>query len=88
MRGVLCDDCDKWRRIPATLADQIDEKNCKWTCKDNNDKDFADCSIPQEKSNAEINEELEISDGSCEDDARGAFLKSNPNQSTASQQSS
>ena len=33
------------------------------------DKAFADCSIPQEKSNAEINAELEISDASCEDDA-------------------
>jgi hypothetical protein len=26
------------------------------------DKDFADCSIPQEKSNAEINAELNISE--------------------------
>ncbi|KAL2538450.1 histone methyltransferase [Forsythia ovata] len=85
---VLCDDCQKWRRIPAALADQIEETNCKWTCKDNKDKDFADCSIPQEKSNAEINEELEISDGSCEDDARGVFLKSNPNPTTVSEQSS
>lgn len=38
-------------------------------CKDNVDKDFADCSIPQEKSNAEINAELDISDASCEEDA-------------------
>lgn len=27
---VLCDDCEKWRRIPATLADQIEETNCGW----------------------------------------------------------
>ena len=33
------------------------------------DKDFADCSIPQEKSNADINAELQISDASCEEDA-------------------
>jgi len=33
------------------------------------DKSFADCSIPQEKSNSEINAELEISDASCEEDA-------------------
>ena len=33
------------------------------------DKDFADCSIPQEKSNADINAELQISDDSCEEDA-------------------
>ncbi|KAK4387335.1 Histone-lysine N-methyltransferase ASHH2 [Sesamum angolense] len=85
---VLCDDCQKWRRIPATLADQIEETNCGWTCKDNMDKDFADCSIPQEKSNSEINEELEISDASCEEDACDALLKSSPNQSKVAQQSS
>ena len=33
------------------------------------DKTFGDCSIPQEKSNADINEELELSDASCEEDA-------------------
>lgn len=51
------------------------------TCRDNTDKDFADCSIPQEKSNSEINDELEISDGSCEEDACGAFLKPNEDRS-------
>ncbi|XP_075499094.1 histone-lysine N-methyltransferase ASHH2-like isoform X1 [Primulina tabacum] len=84
---VLCDDCEKWRRIPATLADHIEETNCGWTCKDNTDKDFADCSVPQEKSNAEINVELEISDASCEDDGCDASLNSNQNQSNVSQQS-
>uniref|UniRef100_A0A5B6ZFR2 Histone-lysine N-methyltransferase ASHH2 n=1 Tax=Davidia involucrata TaxID=16924 RepID=A0A5B6ZFR2_DAVIN len=73
---VRCDDCYKWRRIPAILADSIDETNCKWICKDNMDKAFADCSIPQEKSNAEINVELEISDASCEEDACDARLNS------------
>ncbi|CAI9754388.1 unnamed protein product [Fraxinus pennsylvanica] len=82
---VLCDDCDKWRRIPATLADQIEEANCRWTCKDNKDKNFSDCSIPQEKSDADINKELAISDASCEDDA---FMKSNQNQSIVAQHSS
>ncbi|XP_075514162.1 histone-lysine N-methyltransferase ASHH2-like isoform X2 [Primulina tabacum] len=85
---VLCDDCEKWRRIPATLADQIEETNCEWTCKDNTDKDFADCLVPQEKSNAEINVELEISDASCEEDGCDTFLNSNQNQSNVSQQSS
>lgn len=85
---VLCDDCEKWRRIPATLADHIDETNCGWTCKDNTDKDFAHCSVPQEKSNAEINVELEISDASCEEDGCDASLNSNQNQSNVSQQSS
>ena len=27
---VLCDDCQKWRRISAALADQIGETNCTW----------------------------------------------------------
>ncbi|XP_004502541.1 histone-lysine N-methyltransferase ASHH2 isoform X2 [Cicer arietinum] len=68
---VSCDDCHKWRRIPALLADQIDETNCTWTCKDSSDKAYADCAIPQEKSNAEINAELGLSDASGEEDAYG-----------------
>ncbi|XP_019154815.1 PREDICTED: histone-lysine N-methyltransferase ASHH2-like isoform X2 [Ipomoea nil] len=74
---VQCDDCQKWRRIPAVLADQIEETNCKWICKDNMDKDFADCSIPQEKSNSAINAELEISDVSGDEDASHASLNHN-----------
>ncbi|KAK1361420.1 histone-lysine N-methyltransferase ASHH2-like [Heracleum sosnowskyi] len=70
---VSCDSCYKWRRIPATLADSIEDTKSSWICKDNADKDFADCSIPQEKSNAEINAELDISDASCEEDV-GADL--------------
>ncbi|CAK9160363.1 unnamed protein product [Ilex paraguariensis] len=88
---VLCDACCKWRRIPATLADSIGETNCRWTCKDNMDKDFADCSIPQEKSNADINAELEISDASCDEDARDTRINSNrlgQKQSTVVQKSS
>ncbi|XP_056164650.1 histone-lysine N-methyltransferase ASHH2 isoform X2 [Syzygium oleosum] len=65
---VRCDDCYKWRRIPAALADSIEDTNSNWTCKDNMDVSFADCSIPQEKSNADINAELDISDASCEED--------------------
>ncbi|KAL6504861.1 hypothetical protein OROHE_023619 [Orobanche hederae] len=83
---VLCDECQKWRRIPATLADQIEETNSGWTCKDNTDIDFADCSIPQEKSNSEINKELEISD--AEEDACDALRISNQNRSQAVRQSS
>ncbi|KAL8482235.1 hypothetical protein ACS0TY_028403 [Phlomoides rotata] len=85
---VLCDECQKWRRIPATLADQIGETDCGWTCQDNTDKDFADCSIPQEKSNSEINQELEISDGSCEEDAFGTFMLPNQDQLKTAQRSS
>ncbi|KQJ99871.1 uncharacterized protein LOC100838109 [Brachypodium distachyon] len=64
---VCCDDCQKWRCIPAELADTIGETNCRWTCKDNRDNAFADCSIPQEKTNAEINAELELSDASADE---------------------
>ncbi|XP_050208602.1 histone-lysine N-methyltransferase ASHH2 [Mercurialis annua] len=60
---VRCDACLKWRRIPVALVDSIGQTNCQWVCKDNTDNAFADCSIPQEKSNAEINAELGISDG-------------------------
>lgn len=45
-------------------------------CKDNMDKEYADCSIPQEKSNADINAELDISDASCEEDACDVRLDS------------
>ncbi|XP_017981320.1 PREDICTED: histone-lysine N-methyltransferase ASHH2 isoform X2 [Theobroma cacao] len=58
---VRCDDCHKWRRIPVALVKSIDEA-CRWVCGDNVDKAFADCSIPQEKSNADINADLGISD--------------------------
>ncbi|CAM0945682.1 unnamed protein product [Alopecurus aequalis] len=64
---VCCDDCQKWRCIPADLADSIGKTNCRWTCKNNQDKTFADCSIPQEKTNAEINAELDLSDASADE---------------------
>ncbi|CAH9101764.1 unnamed protein product [Cuscuta europaea] len=71
---VQCDDCHKWRRISAFLADKIEETNCRWICKDNLDKNFSDCSTPQEKSNAEINVELELSDMSGEEDVFDTHL--------------
>ncbi|KAI9097499.1 hypothetical protein K1719_025270 [Acacia pycnantha] len=65
---VCCDDCYKWRRIPASLADVIEGTKCAWTCKDGDDKAYADCSIAQEKSNAEINAELGLSYASSEEE--------------------
>ncbi|CAL4968850.1 unnamed protein product [Urochloa decumbens] len=67
---VCCDDCQKWRCIPAELADVLGET--RWTCNDNGDKAFANCNIPQEKTNAEINAELDLSDASADeaDDGR------------------
>ncbi|KAJ7514756.1 hypothetical protein O6H91_23G058100 [Diphasiastrum complanatum] len=59
---VRCDDCRKWRCISTELADMIDTTAARWTCLDNPNKDFANCSVRQEKSNAQINAELELSD--------------------------
>ncbi|XP_017252162.1 histone-lysine N-methyltransferase ASHH2 [Daucus carota subsp. sativus] len=87
---VSCDNCYKWRRIPALLADSIEDTKSSWTCKDNVDEEFSDCSIPQEKSNAEINAELDLSDASCEDEAGASLHKpSGPEKKklTASKQS-
>jgi hypothetical protein len=39
------------------------------SCSDNPNKEFADCCIPQEKSDAEINRDLEISENSeCDEE--------------------
>ncbi|KAK1279739.1 Histone-lysine N-methyltransferase ASHH2 [Acorus gramineus] len=64
-----CDDCGKWRRIPNVLVDVIGQTDSKWTCKDNTDKDYADCSVPQEMSDEDINLELGIPNTSCEDNS-------------------
>ncbi|CAA7013440.1 unnamed protein product [Microthlaspi erraticum] len=56
---VRCDDCYKWRRIPASVVESIDESS-RWICKNNSDKEFAHCTISQEMSNEDINEELGI----------------------------
>ncbi|KAI5056550.1 hypothetical protein GOP47_0028368 [Adiantum capillus-veneris] len=65
---VMCDSCKKWRCIPASLIDVIESTNCRWFCNDNPDKRFANCSIPQEKTNKEINRELNLSEVSfCEE---------------------
>ncbi|XP_002980990.2 histone-lysine N-methyltransferase ASHH2 [Selaginella moellendorffii] len=67
---VMCDDCRKWRCISAELADSIESSDIRWTCRENPNRKFSDCSVPQEKSNAEINAELnisEISSSECDD---------------------
>ncbi|XP_010471914.1 PREDICTED: histone-lysine N-methyltransferase ASHH2-like isoform X1 [Camelina sativa] len=56
---VRCDDCYKWRRIPASVVGSIDESS-RWICRNNSDTKFADCSKSQEMSNEDINEELGI----------------------------
>uniref|UniRef100_A0A1J3F670 Histone-lysine N-methyltransferase ASHH2 n=1 Tax=Noccaea caerulescens TaxID=107243 RepID=A0A1J3F670_NOCCA len=56
---VRCDECFKWRRIPASVVGSIDESS-RWICMNNSDKEFAHCSKSQEMSNEDINEELGI----------------------------
>ncbi|KAL3504286.1 hypothetical protein ACH5RR_034127 [Cinchona calisaya] len=85
---VCCEDCQKWRRIPAALADQIEETRCSWVCKDNMDKDYADCLIPQEKSDADINAELDISDEEDTCDVHLNSIQSIPKQPKVTQQPS
>ncbi|CAH8305233.1 unnamed protein product [Eruca vesicaria subsp. sativa] len=72
---VRCDDCFKWRRIPASVVESIDESS-RWICANNSEKEFAHCSISQEMPNEEINEELGIGQDEadaydCEADKRG-----------------
>ncbi|KAG6736275.1 hypothetical protein POTOM_060981 [Populus tomentosa] len=84
---VRCDDCLKWRRIPVRLVESISQTHCQWICKDNMNKAFADCSFPQEKSNAEINAELGISDvdeDGC--DAPSNYMESECRQTSVSKE--
>ena len=55
---VQCDSCNKWRRIPAIVADQLDE-NVPWHCQDNPNAAFASCGVTQELSNEEIDQQQE-----------------------------
>ncbi|GAX78574.1 hypothetical protein CEUSTIGMA_g6014.t1, partial [Chlamydomonas eustigma] len=50
---VQCDSCNKWRRIPAIVADQLAD-DAKWHCQDNPNLAFASCDVPQELTNEEI----------------------------------
>ena len=55
---VQCDSCNKWRRIPAVLADKL-EDDAQWHCQDNPNAAYAACSVKQELSNEEIDQEEE-----------------------------
>lgn len=50
---VSCDECGKWRRIPLSLAEQLEEE---WTCSLNPDPSFNACSVPQEFEDHVIDE--------------------------------
>ncbi len=55
---VQCDSCNKWRRIPALLADKL-EDDAQWHCQDNPNAAFASCGVAQELTNEEIDQEEE-----------------------------
>eukprot|EP00955_Chlamydomonas_euryale_P071969 361251-Chlamydomonas_euryale.AAC.7 len=58
---VQCDSCNKWRRIPVLVAEQLDD-NAQWHCSDNPNKAFASCKVAQELTNEEIDEQENESD--------------------------
>lgn len=64
---IECDACSKWRRIPAAMADALDD-DAPWTCTDNPNRAFASCSMAQELTNEQIDEDQEDDDsevGTC-----------------------
>ena len=53
---VQCDDCQKWRRLPHHIGSpQIGET---WVCAQNNWDGYNNCTIPQEKTDEEIDSEI------------------------------
>ncbi|KAG1676074.1 hypothetical protein FOA52_014939 [Chlamydomonas sp. UWO 241] len=53
---ICCDACSKWRRIPAAMADTLDD-DAQWTCADNPNRAFASCSMAQELTNEQIDDQ-------------------------------
>lgn len=43
---VQCDRCGKWRRVPETVVDTL-EDDSNWFCEDNPDEKHNSCNIPQ-----------------------------------------
>ncbi|CAD7699864.1 unnamed protein product [Ostreobium quekettii] len=66
---VQCDACNKWRSIPQAVADALDDET-PWRCEDNPNREYASCSVPQEKSDKEIDREKSDSDSDAEEDGR------------------
>ncbi|KAM0840805.1 hypothetical protein ACQ4PT_059408 [Festuca glaucescens] len=64
---ALVNGSDDAHKTAQCMSIQTDLQQLDRTCKDNQDKTFAGCSIPQEKTNAEINAELDLSDASADE---------------------
>jgi histone-lysine N-methyltransferase SETD2 len=50
---VQCDACEKWRRIPTDLAQNLNDDE-PWFCANNPDAAHSTCDAPQELTDAEI----------------------------------
>lgn len=55
---IECADCNKWRRVSDGVIEEY--RNQPWHCSDNDDKRFDKCAAPQEKSDQQIDEELQL----------------------------
>ena len=71
---VQCDGCKLWRRVPRHVSERLGD-NEQWFCNLNNDARFADCEVPQELSDPEIEILLNAQDAAAAateaDDERG-----------------
>ena len=56
---ILCCSCDKWRRVDDDTLQKYSSKDMFWLCDYNTDKYYNQCKIEQEKTNKEINDEIE-----------------------------
>lgn len=56
---ILCSCCDKWRRVDDDTLQKYSSKDMFWLCDYNIDKYYNQCNIEQEKTNKEINDEIE-----------------------------
>lgn len=60
---VQCDGCNKWRRVPVAVANELSD-DAPWHCQDNPNTAFGACTIPQELTNEEIDKEQQDNDDS------------------------
>jgi hypothetical protein len=56
---VQCDKCKQWRRVPVEIVEALSDDD-EWFCRQNPDRKFDSCKVPQEMSDREINRQLGI----------------------------
>ncbi|KAK9809740.1 hypothetical protein WJX73_001840 [Symbiochloris irregularis] len=71
---VQCDQCRQWRRVPKPLAESLDD-DAPWSCTSNPDPEFADCRVPQEMSDDEIDRLIGCSEDAETEPGRWAAPK-------------